>query len=162
MVFIAYAVLVFYAVGKHRRRWKGLLYILLGVVGIIGTSVLHWQLSIWTHGYVSLPLLQAMLYPFAALVFFTSLYIFVLPRREQPHLCRRCGYDLTGQEESPATCPECGLVHGGVVHPSMLCGTCGRDRPGCVCPPQPLVHVETGQEMAARRRRAAQSLLQRG
>jgi hypothetical protein len=162
MVFIAYAVLVFWAVGKHRRKWKGLLYIALGVAGIVAISMLHWQLSIWTNGFVALPLLQAMMYPFAALVLVTSGYIFVLPRRDLPHLCRRCGYDLTGQEESPATCPECGLVHGGIMHPSTLCGGCGRDRPRCICPSQPVVRTDTGPELAAKRRRAAQSLIARG
>lgn len=111
VLFIAYAALVLVLVAKHRRRWTGIAILVMGLAGIIGFGWLHYRISEWTDGFIALPLMQAMLYPFAFVISLLSLFAFCLPRRHEPECCTACGYDLTGLEHAPAPCPECGLEH---------------------------------------------------
>jgi hypothetical protein len=165
VLFIAYAFFVLFAVAKHRRRWIGAGYLMLGLAGIFAFGYLHYLLSIWTRGTIALPLMQAMLYPYGFFVFLLSAFAFCLPRAAEAHSCRRCGYDLTGQEELHVNCPECGLAHNGERHPSEFCGICKRPaiaaaHAGCICPP-PLPEFTAAEALARAesRRRAARSLL---
>jgi hypothetical protein len=165
VLFIAYAFFVLFAVAKHRRRWIGVGYLMLGLAGIFAFGYLHYLLSIWTRGTIALPLMQAMLYPYGFFVFLLSAFAFCLPRAAEAHSCRRCGYDLTGQEELHVNCPECGLAHNGERHPSEFCGICKRPaiaaaHARCLCPP-PLPEPTAAEALARAesRRRAARSLL---
>ncbi|MFZ4574572.1 MAG: hypothetical protein ACOYN0_09255 [Phycisphaerales bacterium] len=165
VLFIAYAFFVLFAVAKHRRRWAGLGYLVLGLAGVAGMGVFHYYLSVWTKGAVSLPLLQLMVYPYGGFIAVLSAFLFSIPRRNEAHACRRCDYDLTGQEESPVHCPECGLAHDGELHPSMFCGSCGGVVDGvggrrCACPPPaPAITEEESLDRARKRRRAAVAIL---
>jgi len=111
VLFIAYAALILALVAKHRRRWTGIGILLMGLFGIIVFGWLHYRVSAWTNGHIALPLMQAMLYPFAFVISLLSIFAFCLPRRHEPECCTACGYDLTGLEHAPAPCPECGLTH---------------------------------------------------
>lgn len=166
VLFIAYAFLILWLVAKNRRRWLGLVWLVAGLLGVVAFGYFHYLLSVWTDGFVSLPLLQAMLYPFGGFILFLSSFIYCIPRRAEPHVCRSCEYDLTGQEESPALCPECGLAHSGEIHPAAFCASCGRTRAaagGGVCPCAAAVAlldgVEESEERRRRRRRAARSIV---
>jgi len=109
-LFIIYAVGIWFAAGRWRREWRGLLSVVGGVAGVLLVGYLHIRLNEWTKGGIYLPVLQSILYPFGALVGFVGLFIVTLPRTQIPSSCSRCGYDLQGQEESPPICPECGAA----------------------------------------------------
>lgn len=109
-LFIIYAVAVWFAAVKWRRDWRGLLTVLLGIGGILGVGYLHIRLNDWTGGTIYLPVLQSILYPYGGLVALVGFFIICLPRAVPHSDCRRCGYDLRGQEAAPITCPECGMA----------------------------------------------------
>lgn len=108
LVFVVYAVLVWYAAAKWRRRWRSFALVTLGLVGLVGVAYLHTWLNIWTDGAVYLPVLRSLLYPYMALVGMVGYYIACLPRARPGEVrCHSCRYDLAGHT-LPAICPECG------------------------------------------------------
>lgn len=113
MIFFAlYAVLVWSATIHWRRRWTGLLALVLAIFILFALAALHIQLNHWTHGAIYLPVLQSILYPYIVLVGFIGLYTLVLPRTYHTRgtfRCTRCGYDLRGLRDETSTCPECGF-----------------------------------------------------
>jgi len=107
-LFIIYALAVWFAAGKWRRQWLGLLSVVAGIVGILLVGYFHIRLNDWTGGGIYLPVLQSILYPYGGLVAFVGFFIICLPRAIPASDCLRCGYDLSGQDTSPVVCPECG------------------------------------------------------
>lgn len=107
--FAGYAVLVWYAALRWRRRWESFAWVLAGILGLVLVALLHIQLSRWTRGGIYLPVLQCLLYPYAALVGGIGLYLACLPRRVVAAQCLRCQYDLAGLAGEAEQCPECGL-----------------------------------------------------
>lgn len=151
VLFIAYAALILALVAKHRRRWAGIGVLTLGLFGILFFGWLHYRLSAWTNGFIALPLMQAMLYPFAFVISLLSIFAFCLPRRHEPSCCEACGYDLSGLEHAPAPCPECGIEHAKVVGTDAAIdatSSVSRD----------LVDRQEGLDRSGRRRRAARSI----
>ena len=109
IVFAAYAIAVWYACAKRRRTWVAFAYVLVGAAGLALVAYFHWRLNIWTNGRIYFRVLQAMLYPYAALVIGISLFISVLPARIAASQCVQCRYDLVGIAEDAVLCPECGV-----------------------------------------------------
>lgn len=107
--FAAYALAVWFAAAKWRRRWWAFASVALGMVGLALVAYLHICLNEWTGGKIYLRVMQVFLYPYALLVGVVGIYISCLPRRIAEGACARCEYDLAGLAgESPA-CPECGV-----------------------------------------------------
>ncbi len=109
ILFAAYAIIVWYACAKRRRTWMAFVYVMLGAAGLTLVAYFHWRLNIWTNGRIYFRVLQAMLYPYAALVIGISMFIACLPAGVAESHCVQCRYDLDGIAEDAALCPECGV-----------------------------------------------------
>lgn len=108
--FVVYAVGIWYAAARWRRRWQAFAWIAAGFLGLVCVAWLHYRLNIWTHGKIYLPVLRSMLYPYTALVVVVGLYIACLPRGNRlDGCCFACGYNLAGLA-LPVKCPECGRI----------------------------------------------------
>ena len=105
--FTGYAVLVWIAAARYRRRWAGFGWVGAGVVGLVIVALLHIQLNVWTHGQIYLPVLQSILYPYTVVVGVMGLYLACLPRRVPEAHCVICLYDLRGLAHEAQLCPEC-------------------------------------------------------
>lgn len=108
ILLVFYAFIVCYGAMKYRRRVAGFASVVGGLAGIALLCFLHWRLNIMTHGRIYLPVLQAVMLPFGALLALMGFFIAALPRAHERGCCNRCGYDLTGIEDPAARCPECG------------------------------------------------------
>ncbi len=106
--FAAYALLVWYAAARWRRRWESFAWVGAGIGGLVLLAWLHYCLNDWTHGRIYLRVLQVLLYPYTAMVGLVGFYICCLPTRVPESLCANCRYDLAGLEEVGFLCPECG------------------------------------------------------
>lgn len=111
--FVCYALLVWFPIVRWRRRWQAFVVLAAGIAGLLLISWFHWKLGIWTHGHIRIEMLQALMYPYTALVAMVGLFIACLPRPEprgrRDGLCHACGYNLAGLSLAPgAPCPECG------------------------------------------------------
>lgn len=113
--FVVYAVGIWYAAAKWRRRWLSFAWVGIGFLGCVFVAWLHYRLNIYTHGKIYLPILRSLLYPYTGLVVVVGLYIACLPRGNRLEgCCPWCRYDLKGLPR-PAKCPECGRVSVGPV-----------------------------------------------
>lgn len=113
--FVVYAMGIWYAAARWRRRWPAFAWVAGGFVGLCFVSWLHYRLSVWTHGRINLPILRSMLYPYTALVVVMGLYIACLPRgKNLKGCCYACHYDLKGLK-LPVRCPECGVINEEIV-----------------------------------------------
>jgi hypothetical protein len=119
-VFILYALAVWYLCAKHRRQWRGLLWIVLGIAGVALVGFLHWRISVYFGKQAYFVVLSHMLWPYAAFVAFMGLIILTFPRRPAPQLCAACGYDLEGHDEPEPICPECGTTHTAAARAAAL------------------------------------------
>ncbi|MCA9297458.1 MAG: hypothetical protein KDA28_00245, partial [Phycisphaerales bacterium] len=107
LFFSLYAVAVWAGAMHWRRSLLGLGWVLLGLIGLLVLGWFHIKLSEWTNHTIFLPILQAMLYPYSALVTLGGLALCAFPRRPVVDgWCPSCGYDLVGL--TMARCPECG------------------------------------------------------
>lgn len=116
--FVVYAVGIWYAAARWRRRWQSFAWVAAGLFGCVFVAWLHTRLNIYTHGKIYLPILRSLLYPYTGLVVVVGLYIACLPRGNRFHgCCPWCKYDLAGLPR-PAKCPECGRVTVAEVRPA--------------------------------------------
>lgn len=83
----------------------GFLWVGAGLLGVALTGYFHYWLNIITQGVIALPVLQSLLWPYAALVAGVGLYIALLPRIPDP--CVACGHDLNATGFKPSVCPNC-------------------------------------------------------
>lgn len=130
LFFVIYAVLVWYASARWRRRWLGFLCVLGGVGGVVAVAIFHIHLNRWTGGRLYLPVLQSLLYPYGVLLGVMGFYIACLPRSQPAVSCRRCHYDLAGLEEEDPRCPECGLAQAAPRKRHAKAGRASRRVPG--------------------------------
>lgn len=110
-IFVLYAIAVWYLCGKHRRQWKGVLWIVLGVAGIALVGWLHWRAALYFGRASYFSVMSHLLVPYAGLVAFLGGAILTFPRTQSPNRCLKCGYDLIGHEVAEPICPECGTPH---------------------------------------------------
>lgn len=111
-LFVAYALIVWYASLKWRRRAAGLAAIIVALFGMHLFNMVHGDIA-RTFGYDE-NIFRGLMYPYMALVAGVGLYLFSFPRelpRGRVH-CRACWFDLSDHEDlSPDTpCPECGTT----------------------------------------------------
>ncbi|USN99990.1 MAG: hypothetical protein H6810_04845 [Phycisphaeraceae bacterium] len=108
-LFVGYALVVWVAAARHRRRVGGFLAVLMGLAGLVGLNYLHGLLSDWSGGTIFLPVLRSIMYPYTALVVVIGFYIACLPRTSLVG-CAHCGYSLHGLSPRYGIffCPECG------------------------------------------------------
>jgi hypothetical protein len=108
-IFVVYAMAVWFAAFRWRRRWESLAAIGLGATGLVIVAWLHYLLAVWSEGDIRLAVLQSMLYPYAGLVIGVGLYLAAMPQRlASPIRCLGCNYDMHSLDEPDALCPECG------------------------------------------------------
>lgn len=126
-LFVIYAALFWWLSVKHRRTWTGFLWAIGGFLGLCLVGYIHYRMDVWTNHRIYLPVLQTILYPYAALVLIVSLFLASLPPKFRGIACRQCGYDLTGLEVACPRCPECGRQHAVVSARPLACAVCSAD-----------------------------------
>lgn len=108
--FVVYALAVWYAAFRWRRRWESFASVGAGLIGLMVVAWLHSLLGAWSDGRIQVAVFQSMLYPYAGLVVLVGLYLARLPQLLRPAVrCLNCDYDMRGLEDEPEVlCPECG------------------------------------------------------
>lgn len=108
IVFALYAALVLYFAMRYRRRWQGIVAVVLGVTALLmfinlvtaertffGLRTEHIVLLLWGE---------------TAIVASVGLFAVCLPRARKDMECRKCGYDLSDLDPVDLSCPECGAL----------------------------------------------------
>lgn len=107
--FVVYAVAVWLAAARWRRRWAAFAWVGAGCAGLCLVAWIHTLANEYTGGRLYLPVLRSLLYPYTALVGGVGLFIALLPgRRAGCPRCPVCDYDLAGLLQERMVCPECG------------------------------------------------------
>lgn len=130
ILFLFYAVFVWYFSFRWRRQWMGFMSVIGGVlvVGLFSRlmHILHGILL--ANGVVAKGdsrLLDMLLVLEAVLVGGIGLFFACLPRDRAVKPCRACGYELAGLDAENPTCPECGLIHAAAKLNLRPCRRCG-------------------------------------
>ena len=110
MLFMFYAVAVWYGAVRWRRSWLGFIWVSLGCLGVLALIQFHKLLNLWTSYDIYLPVLQTLLWGYISLVASVGYFIASIPKAIQPWCCRKCRYDLTGVPGFSDVCPECGTA----------------------------------------------------
>ena len=108
LIFMFYAVAVWYGAVRWRRTWLGFIWVTAGVLGVFGVIQFHRLLNTWTSYDIYLPVLQTLLWGYVALVGMVGYFVACIPQARAPWCCVKCGYDLTGVPGFGERCPECG------------------------------------------------------
>ncbi|MFI4882449.1 MAG: hypothetical protein ACIAQU_07685 [Phycisphaerales bacterium JB064] len=108
LIFMFYAVAVWYGAVRWRRTWLGFVWVTCGVLGVVGVIQFHKLLSTWTSYDIYLPVLQTLLWSYVLLVGSVGFFIAFIPQARPAWCCERCRYDLTGVPGFSDCCPECG------------------------------------------------------
>lgn len=125
--FVAYAIGVWYAAARYRRRLAAFLWVGAGLLGLLGIAYLHHWLSVWTGGKIYVPLMRSLLYPYTLLVVAVGVFIACLPRPPSP--CRKCGHDTSQDGLDARACGGCGLPRAYRAQ-GTRCGLCKYDLSG--------------------------------
>lgn len=113
LLFVFYAVLVWYGAFQGRRRLAGCAALLAGILVLIVFNKVHFHVA-QIFGYEQyVPVFRVIMYPYIGMVAFVGLFLVTLPLelpRGEIH-CKACRYDLTDLKmefKAGAPCPECG------------------------------------------------------
>lgn len=115
LLFVFFAVLVWYGAFTGRRRLGGIAALAAGIVVLLAINAVHYRVA-QIFGYEHLvPVFRVILYPYIALVGAVGLFMVWLPielPRGELH-CRACMYDLSDLKVEVMggdPCPECGAT----------------------------------------------------
>jgi hypothetical protein len=133
ILFLFYAAFVWYLCFKHRRQWRGLLALGVGMALLWLAADLYRLAIRWAKSTNSTLLdtghdgkLFLMLLALEAIaVVVVGIFFWCLPREVRIRPCRRCKYELHGLDDDNPTCPECGLVSAAVKIRARRCPSCG-------------------------------------
>lgn len=131
---VVYAVMTWYLAMRWRRRWPSFAVVALSVAILCGVGIVlrtSEGLLAWTGpgksmaGTLRHPVVEALLWPYTALVLCVGLFISCVRRTapSEAH-CPRCHYDLSALDPEDLVCPECG------ARQPYRCLACGRDLSG--------------------------------
>ncbi len=108
LLFVFYAVAVWYGAVRWRYNWRGFAWVTGGLLGVLGVIQFHVLLNAWTNYEIYLPVLQTLLWSYLGLVGLVGYFITCIPHARKPWCCHKCHYDLTGVPGFAEVCPECG------------------------------------------------------
>ncbi len=108
ILFVLYALLIWFGTSKFRRRWPAFAILAAGVGLVLILHRVFLDLIVSPGPGMMPAWIYVAIWPYAGLILLVGLIFALsgpLPQREG---CRRCGYDLTGLTHR--RCPECGYV----------------------------------------------------
>ena len=108
LLFVFYAVAVWYGAVRWRYNWRGFVWVTGGLVGVLAVIQFHVLLNAWTNYEIYLPVLQTLLWSYLGLVGLVGYFIACIPQARKAWCCEKCQYDLTGVPGFTEVCPECG------------------------------------------------------
>lgn len=113
ILFVAYALAVWFLAYQQRRRARALLVISGALLVLHTVNVAHgWVAARYDYTHL-LPVFRVLMYPYMALVAAMGLFLAVMPRRLALVPCRLCEYELhelTAELGPDVACPECGTT----------------------------------------------------
>lgn len=111
LLFVFYAVAVWYGAVRWRRGWRAFAWVTVGLLGVLAVIQFHVLLNRWTNYEIYLPVLQTLLWSYLLLVGAVGFFVACIPQARGPWCCQGCGYDLTGVPGFTDRCPECGAEY---------------------------------------------------
>lgn len=108
LLFVFYAVAVWYGAVRWRRSWRAFAWVSGGLLGVLAVIQFHVLLNTWTNYEIYLPVLQFLLWSYLILVGMVGYFVACIPQSRRAWCCAACGYDLTGVQGFTDLCPECG------------------------------------------------------
>jgi hypothetical protein len=108
LLFVFYAVAVWYGAVRWRRSWRAFAWVTGGLLGVLAVIQFHVLLDRWTNYEIYLPVLQTLLWSYLMLVGMVGFFVACIPQARGAWCCEGCGYDLTGVPGFADRCPECG------------------------------------------------------
>ncbi len=112
LLFVFYAVAVWYGAVRWRRSWRAFAWVSGGLLGVLAVIQFHVLLDAWTRAEIYMPVLQFLLWSYMGLVGLVGYFVACIPQARRPWCCAGCGYDLTGVPGFTDLCPECGAAFG--------------------------------------------------
>lgn len=133
ILFLVYALFVWYLCFKHRRQWLGVLCLIcaltfVAILGRLYESVIDWARASGNHlfdGRSDGRMFNFLLVLESGIILVVGVFLLCLPRITASLPCRKCGYELSGLDESNPTCPECGLLF--AARKPTACPVCGKN-----------------------------------
>ncbi|GAB5495816.1 MAG: hypothetical protein Phyf2KO_08960 [Phycisphaerales bacterium] len=115
LLFVFYAILVWYGALQGRRRVTGVCALAFGIFALVVFNTVHFRIA-QHFGYEQyVPVFRVLMYPYMGMVGLVGLFLVTLPielPRGEIH-CKACRYDLTVLKPEfmeGAPCPECGAT----------------------------------------------------
>jgi hypothetical protein len=115
LLFVFYAVLVWYGAFRGRRRFVGLAVLLVGILFLLLVNRVHLEVARAYNYDEYVAVFRVLLYPYIIFVGSVSLFLVSLPielPKGELH-CKVCRYDLSDLKDevlSGEPCPECGAT----------------------------------------------------
>lgn len=135
-LFLAFAAIFWAGIYIHRRTWWALVWWLGAVVVLIAVALFHAWLDVYYRGTIHLPIMRAVLYPYAALVTGLGIILAFMPKNYSGRPCPKCKYDVSGlAEEGRFSCPECNSAHAFEFIEDQPCQVCGTKLSGILKTP---------------------------
>ena len=114
ILFLFYAVFVWYLCFRYRRNWRGLVIFVASMAALWLLADLYRVAIRWAkvnrHAFLDTrndgQLFLMLLAVEAVIVAAVGLFFWCLPRAGAVKPCRKCGYELAGLDDDNPTCPE--------------------------------------------------------
>ena len=135
-LFLAFAAIVWAGLYIHRRTWWAVVWWLSAIAVLVTVGMLHNWLDAYYHGTIYLPIMRAILYPYAVLVVVFGCILGCMPKHYEGRPCHKCKYDVTGlAEDGRFSCPECNAFHAFEFVEDQPCQICGSKLSGILRTP---------------------------